>query len=182
MSGGRPLAVSYCTKEAKKYRKEFAEYVEREVVAQGWALTPNKEQHFYVDATFYFPRTDMDSSNCYKVLLDAITDTQKIWLDDNVALERTQGVFYDSQNPRVEIVISPVDYVGIFESKEELCAFEEKCTTCTRFSRNCSIIKKAKSGYIQDTIADGSCLKYRKKEIKDYGNTSKKRNNKIASE
>ena len=164
---GKPIGMSYCTKEAKEYKESFAKYVKEEAIKQRWGLTPNPYQHFYVDAIFYFQRFDQDSSNYYKCLLDSITDSQVIWIDDNVACERTQGVYYDSSNPRIELTIHPVDYIGIFDNQDALDSFEQKCKSCTRYCRNCSILNKAKEGRIQEEIADGMCAKY--KDIKYYG-------------
>ena len=158
------MAMSYCTTEAKHYKEWLSKYVQEEVTRQGWALTPNKLQHFYVDTVFYFPRVDMDSSNYFKVMLDAITDTKLIWLDDNVALERVQAVYYDTDNPRMEICIHPVDYIGVFDNAPQLEAFVSKCADCTRCTRNCSLLNKAKEGKIQTEIADGVCSKYKPKK------------------
>lgn len=164
IKNGRPMAMSYCTTEAKRYKEWFANYVRGEVSRQGWLMTPNKSQHFYVDSVFYFPRTDMDSSNYFKVMLDAITDTKLIWIDDNAALERVQAVYYDAENPRIEICIHPVDYIGVFDNAPQLEAFVSKCAGCTRGTRNCSLLNKAKEGKIQEEIADGVCSKYKPKK------------------
>lgn len=159
--GGKPMAMSYCTADAKKYRKQFAEYVVEECERQGWGLVPNEWQHFYMDAWFYFPRIDMDANNYWKVAIDAITDTQKIWIDDNVVCERVQRVQYDTDNPRVEFVIKPVDYIGIFENAEQLDTFiDSNCIGCKGFKRNCSILNKAIDGKIQDCIDGECCWKY----------------------
>lgn len=155
------MATSYCTTEAKRYKKWFASYVSREVVRQGWSMTPNKFQHFYVDAVFYFPRIDMDSSNYFKVMLDAITDTKLIWLDDNVACERVQAVYYDATNPRIELHIHPVNYIGVFDNASQLEEFTSKCAECARGTRNCSLLKRAKEGRIQKEISKGICKKYK---------------------
>lgn len=165
------MAMSYCTTEAKQYKKWFADYIREEVINQGWSLIPNKYQHFYVDAVFYFPRIDMDSSNYFKVILDAITDTQLIWIDDNVALERVQAVYYDTKNPRIEICIYPVDYIGVFSNTPQLEKFISKCIGCIRYNRNCSLLQKAKEGHIQSEITDGICSKY--KRIKGENNYDK---------
>lgn len=161
---GRPMAMSYCTPEAKRYKAWFSDYIREEVAKQGWTLVPNKHQHFYVDAVFYFPRIDMDSSNYFKVMLDAVTDTQLIWLDDNVALERVQAVYYDVENPRIELCIHPVDYIGVFNSAPQLEKFVSKCADCTRGARSCSLLNKAKEGRIQNEIKNGVCLKFKPKK------------------
>ena len=163
IKNGKPMAVSYCTKEAKEYRKTFAQYVTEQVKEQGWDNVPNATQHFYMDAYFYFPRTDMDCQNYWKILTDSITDTQLIWLDDNVVCERVQGILYDAENPRIELCIHPVDYIGIFANKDTFREFECRCASCARFARNCSLLQKAIAGRIQNDIIGGVCTKYNKK-------------------
>ena len=161
VKNGRPVSIMYTTNEAKKYKSEFAKYVFEQVKQQGWSLQANKSQHFYIDAVFYFASTGQDPNNYFKCLLDAITDSHAIWADDNTTCERVQGIYYDSENPRVELTIHPVDYIGIFKNKQVLDVFEETCQRCSRYNRNCSILRKAKEGRIQEEIADGVCAKYK---------------------
>ena len=160
MKRGKPCAMSYKTPEAAKYRKDFAAYVAAEAERQGWHKEVTKTQHYCVEAIPYFPRTDMDMSNYWKVMLDAITDTQLIWADDNVVCERTRRIYYDSLNPRIELVIRPVEYIGVFDNASQLDAFiADNCIGCVRYNRNCSILQKATEGRIQDAIHDGVCEK-----------------------
>lgn len=155
------MAMSYETGEAKKYKKEFIRYIADEVRKQGYNLEPNKTQHFYIDAIFYFDRVDKDPNNYWKCLLDAITETQLIWIDDNVACERVNRIYYDSINPRIELKIYPADYIGVFDNATQLEEFESYCVGCTRYKRNCSLLNKAKVGRIQEEIKDGICSKYK---------------------
>lgn len=162
MKNGKPMAMSYKTKEAKKFQEKFEEYIREQVKIQNWITDSNPMQHYYVDSYFYFPRVDMDANNYYKVNLDSITETGLIWKDDNVVCERVQRIVYDSKNPRIELIIYPVDYIGIFDNKEQLCEFEDKCKSCKRYTRNCSILNKAKEGRIQEEINDELvCIKYK---------------------
>lgn len=163
MKKGKPMAMSYKTSEAIKYQKNFSQYVISEVQKQGYILKPNNKRHFYIDATFYFDRTDKDPNNYWKCLLDSITDTQLIWLDDNVTCERVQRIYYDTVNPRIELTISPVEYIGIFDSISQLEQFEAHCFNCSRYKRNCSLLNKAKEGRIQSEITDFVCRKYKEK-------------------
>lgn len=164
--GKTPIAnvTMYETKEAKDYKKQFKKYVMEEIKKQNYSLTPNKAQHFYIDCVFYFERTDQDPNNYFKLPLDAITETQLIWLDDNTTCERVDAIYYDSKNPRIEITIKPVDYIGVFPTINHLNEFKEKCSACTRGKRNCSILNKAIEGRIQEEISEGVCGKY--KEVK----------------
>ena len=157
---GKPMAMSYKTKEATKYQQDFIKYVRKQVFAQGWRPQRDKNQHYYVDATFYFPRIDMDANNYWKCMFDAITETGLIWVDDNVACERVQKICYDPKNPRVELVIHPVDYIGVFDNTSQMDEFESICFGCTRYKRNCSVLNNAKHGRIQGEIIDGRCAKY----------------------
>ena len=160
IKNGRPMAMSYKTKEALQYQKDLMLYVEREVANQQWDLVPNKMQHFYIDAVFYFGKTNQDANNYFKVMLDAITDTQLIWLDDNVTCERVQGIYYDSENPHVDIRIHPTDYIGVFKNASQLAEFESNCIGCKRYKRNCSLLKNAKEGRIQQEIRSLTCSKF----------------------
>ena len=117
-------------------------------------------QHFYVDTVFYFDKINKDTNNYFKCMLDAITDTGLVWFDDNVTCERVQRIYYDNLNPRIEITIHPVEYVGVFDSREVYDNFIEKCKTCKRYKRNCSILSKAKEGRVTGGILNNVCLKY----------------------
>lgn len=163
---GKPQVTLYETNEAKKYKKEFKEYVKKEILKQGFTIIPNKTQHFYIDCIFYFDRIDRDCNNYFKLLLDAITETQSIWLDDNVTCERVNRIYYDSNNPRIELLIYPTDYIGVFDNASQLEEFETNCIGCTRYKRNCSILQKAKEGRIQEEIVNLRCSKYKKSKEK----------------
>lgn len=159
------MAMVYETKEAKEYKKKFKRIIEEQVKVQNWNIEVNKAQHFYVDAVFYFDRVDKDCSNYEKCLGDTITETQLIWKDDNVSLFRPQRIYYDPENPRIELTIYPVDYIGIFDNLPQLEQFESRCIGCNRYKRNCSLLAKAKAGRIQPEIHDCVCEKYR--ELKE---------------
>ena len=155
------MAMSYKKPEAIKYQKDFADYVKKEVEKQGWIKSDNKFQHYYMDCIFYFDRVDKDANNSFKCLADAITETQLIWKDDNVALFRPQRIYYDSKNPRIDLTIYPVNYIGVFDNTSQLEQFESRCIGCNRYKRNCSILQKAKEGRVQEEIDNLTCSKYK---------------------
>lgn len=167
IKNGRPMAMTYKKPEAVKYQREFSEYVKEEAKKQGWIKSDNKFQHYYMDCYFYFDRIDKDANNAFKCLADAITDSGVVWIDDTQLCERVQQIRYDSNNPRVEIVIHPVEYVGIFENSSQLEEFESNCIGCNRYKRNCSILQKAKEGRIQEEIENWICLKQKKQKNKE---------------
>lgn len=162
IKNGKPMAMSYKTQEAKKFQKDFTNYVKEQSKLQNWESDLNPFQHYYVDAVFYFPRIDMDTNNYWKVAFDSITDSGVVWADDNMACERVIKVLYDSENPRIEYTIYKTDFIGIFDTQEQLDSFEDKCKTCKRYKRNCSLLKKAKEGRIVSDITDDKiCKKYK---------------------
>ena len=163
LKNGKPLTIPYKTAEAVSFCKEFSKIVKSAVNEQGWDVPLDGTVHVYVDATFYFPRKRMDCNNYWKVLLDTITETHLVWKDDDTVCERAQGIFYDTQNPRVELFIHPVDYIGVFENRDQLNDFESRCKTCTRYAHNCSVFSKAMEGRIQPEIKDGMCSKHKEK-------------------
>lgn len=161
MKNGKPMAMSYKTPEATKYQKDFTKYCIEQAGLQNWKKSENKFQHYYMDTFFYFPRTDMDANNYFKCMADAITEAAKIWVDDNQLCERVQGIWYDTENPRVELEIKPVDYIGIFKNISQLEEFESNCIGCAKYNRNCSVLIKAKEGRIQEDIQDLNCSKFK---------------------
>lgn len=161
MKNKTPMVSCYKTQKAKEFQKNFAKYVIEEAEKQGWVTDPNPFQHYYVDTVYVFPRIDMDTNNYWKVPFDAITDSKVIWTDDNMACERVIKVMYDSENPRIEYTIYKTDFVGIFDSEIEYNNFKNKCESCKRFKRNCSILRNAVEGKIQSDIEDNICGKYK---------------------
>lgn len=164
IKNGKAMAMSYKTPEAVKYQKEFSQYVGEEIKKQNYNLIPNKTRHFYIDAVFYFDRIDRDPNNYFKCMLDAITDTKLIWLDDNVTCERVQRIYYDRENPRIELEIFPVEYIGVFDNVTQLDFFKEGCVNCTKYKRNCSILQNAIIGKIQPEICNNTCSKFKEKK------------------
>ena len=154
---GKPMAMSYKTTEANRYQKNFAIYVKEEAKKQNWKISDNKFQHYYMDCLFFFPRVDMDANNYIKCLADAITDSGAVWIDDNQLCERIQNIQYSSNEPRIEITIRKVDYIGVFTDISQLENFESNCIGCRRYSRNCSLLQNAKTGKIQPEIYSGIC-------------------------
>lgn len=157
--------MSYKTETSINYCTRFAEYVTSQVQEQGWQISDNPYQHYYVDAVFAFPRSNMDCNNYWKVLLDAITDTQLVWHNDNVVCERVKKIIYDAQDPRIELTIHPVEYIGIFDNAQQLDDFmSANCADCTRHNNNCSILQKAMHGKVQPEVADLACSKRRQRK------------------
>lgn len=164
LMGGRAQVTMYETADAKQYKREFVTYVKEQAKLQGFHPSTNKFQHYYVECDFYFPRIDMDANNYWKLMFDAITESQCVWIDDTQACERVNKILYDAKNPRIELRIFPVDYIGIFPNQEHLEHFKAKCIQCTRYKEGkCSLLNKAIEGRIQQEITGVTCTKYKQR-------------------
>lgn len=149
---GKPTSqVSmYETAEAKYFKYMFSEYVKQEVKKQKWNIEPTKTRHHYMDCVFYFPRIDMDEQNYYKILCDSINNIA--YYDDHFILTIPKRIYYDSENPRIEIDLHMTEYIGIFDNEDKLTDFRGKCVNCKRFDKNCSVLNKGIEGRIQEEI------------------------------
>jgi Holliday junction resolvase RusA-like endonuclease len=157
-----PMAMSYETGEAKKYKKDFMKYVQQEAKKQNWIMSDNRFQHYYIDTYYYFPRIDMDTNNYWKCMFDAITESKCVWIDDTQACERVQGIYYDIENPRIEMTIHEVDYIGIFKNYTQLDEFVSNCIQCNKYKEGkCGLLCKAKEGRIQNEIQNNICSKFK---------------------
>lgn len=156
----RPVAVCYKTADSKRYQRLFIKYVKSQVEEQKWVKSPNKFQHYYMDCVYYFDRIDKDANNYFKCMADAITESKAVWIDDTQLCERVQGIFYDPVNPRIEITITEVDYVGVLETADELRTFEVQCHSCSRDIKKCKVRKAALEGRVQSGVEKGICPKF----------------------
>lgn len=164
--GGKsiPRVTMYETAEAKLYKRKFAKHIKEQIALQGWSL-PDVNTFIVAEIEVYFPRVDMDSNNIWKLLLDTCTECG-VWIDDNKVLERTNNIYYDPINPRVEITIYKSARVGIFKDEIAYNNFKDKfCNNCTRGSKNnCSIHKKMIESRIQEEANENTCSKFKQKK------------------
>lgn len=166
----KPMVSIYETSEAKKFKKEFIKLFIDEVEKQGWETEPDRNDFYVVNATWYFDKQNRDSNNMWKIMLDAITDTQLVWLDDRQTIERTLRIFYDTENPRVELEIFKAKWVGIFHSQVQHDEFVlDNCTLCSKNKENCSIYKNALESRVKPDEIDtfmNKCLKIKIPKVK----------------
>lgn len=131
----------YILPDVVRFQNSFLRYTKEQIKKQNW-ITPEKGQFVIVEATFYFPRIDMDANNYWKVLLDVLTKA-KLWNDDNIVMERVNRIYYDTTNPRIELNIFPFENYGVFDSSEQLNKFkQDNCSNCRKKIEKCSILKR----------------------------------------
>lgn len=158
-----PTGRRILSKEGERVKNQIIKQARKQMEGQDWDYEYTKSGFCYLDTIIYFNKRGRDDNNTYKLLCDSL---EKIAYDnDSRILVRTQKILYDSKHPRVEVLIRPVKYIGIFDNQEHLDLFESKCESCSRYSNNCSILRKAKEGFIQDEIEEFVCSSYSKRKI-----------------
>lgn len=149
------------SKEGEKTKEQIIQKAKHQMEKSDWSYDYTKENYIYMDTIIYFRKKGSDDNNIYKLLCDALEKV--VYENDSRVLIRTQKILYDSENPRVEVTFSPVEYIGIFDNQEILDQFEAKCKTCKRYKNNCSILRKAKEGRIQEEIDNElNCERYKR--------------------
>lgn len=146
-------------------KKLIQKEASKQIKKQTWDYEYTKENFIYLDTIIYFNRTNRDDNNLYKILCDSL---EKICYDnDSRVLVRTQRIYYDAKNPHIEVFLSPVTYIGIFDNEQELNEFTQNCESCRYYQNGkCSILNNAKEGRIQEEIENSECKKYTEKKTK----------------
>lgn len=160
MTGAKILS-----KQGEKRKAEIADAAKEQLQGQEWNYEWTKENYVYQDAVIHFARRGSDDNNIYKLLNDTLEGI--VYDNDSRVLVRTQRIVYDSTNPRVEVTITPVDFVGIFEYETNAKEFELNCQGCTRYkSGRCSILQDSLRGTVREEIGsiyEPECSSYKKK-------------------
>ena len=160
---------TYLKKEGKEYKKINGKYIQEQCKLQGWKQL-NENEYCYLDEIVYMNKKGRDSDNLKKLTQDTITESNCVWLDDTYCLPRTNRIFIDSDNPRIEIIITPTGTKGIFDNEEDFIEFENKCKSCSNYRKSsCSKIKNSLENRIQKEIIKDEdnkwkCLKFKTKK------------------
>jgi Holliday junction resolvase RusA-like endonuclease len=153
-----PTGKRIMSKEGEEVKEQIQIQAREQLIGQEWDYEYTKDHFLYMDSFIFFNRQGRDDNNIYKLNNDAL---EKIVYDnDSRVLTRTQRILYEKDNPRVELVFTPVEFVGIFDDEEAYRLFEETCKGCKRYKRNCSILKAAIEGRIQEEIKNNTCSKF----------------------
>ena len=153
--GRNKFGSTYLKKEGKEYKVKAIKEIKKQVKEQGWNKL--KENEFcYFDTVVYMNKKGRDSDNIYKLLQDSCTLSEVIWFDDTYVWSRTQRSYIDSNNPRVEITITPTNTIGIFKDKQEYKTFKQNnCNKCNKKidgERSCTIHKKLLDNRIVEEV------------------------------
>ena len=159
------IPTPFKTQKTKDFEKLFDRHIREEIQKQGWAM-PGSEYFVRVDATFVFPRTNCDSNNYWKSMLDVCTRAG-VWIDDSRVKENVKKIMYNSKDPKIILDIYIDKQIGLFDCEEEYREFRDRCKTCKRYSRNCSILNGAMSSkigeglYLNTEVDKWICTKYK---------------------
>lgn len=162
-----PTGAKILSKEGELCKKQIQSDATKQLSEQEWDYewTEDKNNFLYQDAVIYFSRRGRDDNNVYKLLNDSL---EKISYDnDSRVLVRTQKILYDKENPRIELILTPVDYVGVFENRDKADAFEDRCKGCTRYLEGrCSILVDSLAATVREEIETDNqvCVKYKGKK------------------
>jgi Holliday junction resolvase RusA-like endonuclease len=168
-----PTGGKILSKEGELCKEQIQLQANKQLGEQTWdySWTENKNNFLYQDAVIYFSRRGRDDNNIYKLLNDSL---EKIVYDnDSRVLVRTQKILYDTKNPRIELTLTPVDYVGVFKDNEAAKKFELKCSDgngkmCSRYlNGRCSILTDLLAGSIREEVENINnpvCSKFKQKK------------------
>lgn len=162
--GRNKFGSVYMKKEGKLYKEKAIKYIKEEATKQGWDKTP-KGVYLYLDEIVYMNKSGRDSDNLKKLVQDVISESEMVWEDDTYCMSRTNRVYIDSDNPRIEIKIEPTDFKGIFDDKESYEDFIlNNCTICKRGNKHglkgqCSTYSKIMDNrIIKDVVRDDNYI------------------------
>lgn len=162
-TGGRILS-----KAGEKSKEQIQFHAKKQLAEQDWDYewTEGKNNFLYQDAIIYFSRRGRDDNNVYKLLNDSLENIA--YDNDSRVLVRTQKILYDTKNPRMELTLTPVSYIGIFDSQLDANDFENDCMNCTRYlNGRCSILVDSLAGTVREEIGlieSPECVKFKEKK------------------
>ena len=134
MKSGRPLVLNYPSKGNVQYKKLFEPYIKQIVKDSGWDKEITRGKHYYLNATIYFGRIDQDEQNYWKMPCDIMNEI--VYIDDSMILTRCDRIYYTYNKeiePHIDFTLSPVEYVGIWNSQEECNQFVDVCKGCKNY-------------------------------------------------
>jgi len=161
-TGGKILSA-----EGEKYKKDTKKSVLEQIKDQEWDVKLTNDRHIFMDYIAFMNRKGRDSDNLHKLLQDTLKEI--IYIDDSTVLTRPNKILVDRQNPRLEINIKFVDYIGVFDTEDEFNKQLENCKECSSYRKgSCSILKDCYEGIINENydFMNSVCKKYKVKIIK----------------
>lgn len=148
---GRAVVFPYKKQKALDFMNLVAKKLATFVDNGEWKLT-DKNTYVICEVDVFLNKKRRDSDNLFKVLLDSINETEGLIYDDSLIIPRVRNVVIDVNNPRLEVELKVADKVGIFTSQEYKLFIENNCEKCSRYKRNCSLLKACIENKIKDEV------------------------------
>jgi Holliday junction resolvase RusA-like endonuclease len=147
----QPTGRRILSPEGVKCKNKLQAEARVQMKSQVWDYDYTLNGYCYLDTVIYFQKRGTDDNNIYKLLCDAL---EKICYDnDSRILVRTRKIMYSPKNPRVEVTLSPVEFIGVFDNQDQATEFESRCSTCSRYRKgSCSILKDSLNGTEREEV------------------------------
>lgn len=150
-SGRHAYVQVYKTKKAMDYEKYMVKTLVRNAKEQGWII-PEKNDYLEMELVYYMNKLGRDIDNTYKLLIDALANAGLIINDDKV-IPIPKNIYIDKDNPRIEVLLKVSEKRGVFDNQKQADEFIAKnCSNCSRYKKNCSLLKKAYENRIQQEV------------------------------
>lgn len=159
-----PTPNRILSKEGQACKLRLMKYAKKQMVGQDWDYEFTKTNYIYMDVVIYFSKKGRDDNNIYKILCDSL---EKIaYENDSRVLIRTQRIYIDKNNPHIEVTLSPVEFVGVFDNIAQFKAFEENCKSCSNYRNgSCSVLKDSLENRIREELNEFKiCQKFKLKK------------------
>ena len=163
---GRAISQPFETKVAKEYKEYVKNIVHRELKVQDWNCI-DKEHYIEVNLTYYLNKKRKDSHNLEKVLFDSLMSAG-LYPDDDILIPRTNNIYIDKYNPRVEVELVMSEKRGIFDNQAHLNMFKSiNCDRCKKstYKRQCGVIQRALDNRIEPELNISRNICYEKKAM-----------------
>ncbi|MCI9069953.1 MAG: RusA family crossover junction endodeoxyribonuclease [Clostridium sp.] len=155
----KPYVQVYETAKAKAFKSHMKKVLKRTAEECAWEKT-GEFTYVVCEVKMYSNKKRKDADNIFKCLLDTLTENNIVY-DDSMILPRVIDLLIDKDNPRLEVTLKKSSKVGIFESEQVLNIFlGSNCNRCSRLTRNCSILKRAKENKVGKEIEQLNLIMY----------------------
>ncbi|GAA0071778.1 hypothetical protein UT300003_33030 [Clostridium sardiniense] len=148
---GKAIVFPYKKQEALNFMKLVANKLDKFIKEDKWKET-DENTYVICEVDVFLNKKRRDSDNLFKVLLDSINAVEGLLYDDSLIIPRVNNVAVDVNNPRLEVILRVANKVGVFTLEEYKAFLKNNCTECTRYKRNCSLLKACVENKIKKEI------------------------------
>lgn len=141
----------------------------KKFIKNGEWIETDETTYVECEVDVFLNKKRRDSDNLFKVLLDSINAVDGMIYDDSLIIPKIRNVIIDKDNPRLEVELRLADKIGVFTKVTNEYFLKHNCSNCSRYIRNCSILKKSYSNKVVKEV-DLETLTCSAKKIKKSSN------------